>query len=154
MDVTLFTLKSSGMHILNYLDDWLILAHSENLLNCHKSKLLHHLQCLGLSVNVQMCMLQRSHIISFLGREMDSMSMRAHLSQRLPYAMTDQLLASGQRLHPQGVETAFQDSIPVLASQDRTVAMIWDIFGKAEVDLFASEESTHCPLCFSLTQMC
>lgn len=34
----------------------------------------------------------------------------------------------------------------------RTVAMIWDIFGKAEVDLFASEESTDCPLYFSLTQ--
>ena len=35
------------------------------------------------------------------------------------------------RLHPEVVET------------------IWDLFGKAEVDLFASGESTHCPLWFS-----
>uniref|UniRef100_UPI0037E82EF3 uncharacterized protein n=1 Tax=Semicossyphus pulcher TaxID=241346 RepID=UPI0037E82EF3 len=30
--------------------------------------------------------------------------------------------------------------------------MIWDIFGRAEVDLFASRESTHCPLWFSWTE--
>ncbi|XP_062279213.1 uncharacterized protein LOC133984014 [Scomber scombrus] len=29
---------------------------------------------------------------------------------------------------------------------------IWDVFGRAEVDLFATEESTHCPLLFSLTE--
>ncbi|XP_043992837.1 uncharacterized protein LOC122842759 [Gambusia affinis] len=31
------------------------------------------------------------------------------------------------------------------------VSLIWDLFGQAEVDLFATEESTHCPLWFSLT---
>lgn len=29
---------------------------------------------------------------------------------------------------------------------------IWDLFGRAEVDLFATEESAHCPLWFSLMQ--
>ncbi|XP_036956139.1 uncharacterized protein LOC119020706 [Acanthopagrus latus] len=32
------------------------------------------------------------------------------------------------------------------------VLNIWDVFGRAEVDLFATEESTHCPLWFSLTE--
>ena len=29
---------------------------------------------------------------------------------------------------------------------------IWDVFGRAEVDLFATKESTHCPLWFSWTE--
>ncbi len=33
----------------------------------------------------------------------------------------------------------------------QTVAQIWDLFGKVEVDLFASQESSQCPLCFSLS---
>ncbi len=33
----------------------------------------------------------------------------------------------------------------------QTVSQIWDLFGKAEVDLFASQESTQCPLWFSLS---
>ncbi len=31
----------------------------------------------------------------------------------------------------------------------QVVGRIWDLFGEAEVDLFASEESTHCPFRFS-----
>ncbi len=33
----------------------------------------------------------------------------------------------------------------------QTVSQIWDLFGKAEVDLFASQESSQCPLWFSTT---
>ncbi len=33
----------------------------------------------------------------------------------------------------------------------QTVAQIWDLFGKVEVDLFALQESSQCPLCFSLS---
>lgn len=32
----LFPLKQSGMHILNYLDDWLILAQSQDMLESQK----------------------------------------------------------------------------------------------------------------------
>ena len=39
------------------------------------------------------------------------------------------------RLHPEVVET------------------MWGLFGRAEVDLFASEESAHCPLWFSWTEV-
>ncbi len=33
----------------------------------------------------------------------------------------------------------------------QTISQIWDLFGKAEVDLFASQESSQCPLWFSLS---
>ncbi len=33
----------------------------------------------------------------------------------------------------------------------QTVAQIWDLFGKAEVDLFTSQESSQCQLWFSLS---
>ncbi len=33
----------------------------------------------------------------------------------------------------------------------QTVTQIWNLFGEAEVDLFASQESTQCPLWFSLS---
>ncbi len=32
-----------------------------------------------------------------------------------------------------------------------TVNMIWSVFGRAEMDLFASARNTHCPLFYSLT---
>ncbi|KAL0183525.1 hypothetical protein M9458_019221, partial [Cirrhinus mrigala] len=31
----------------------------------------------------------------------------------------------------------------------QTVQKIWEVFGKAEVDLFASEDNSHCPICYS-----
>ncbi len=40
-----------GIHIVSYLDDWLILAQSEVELLSHRSLLLRHLACLGLRVN-------------------------------------------------------------------------------------------------------
>ncbi len=33
----------------------------------------------------------------------------------------------------------------------QTVAQIWNLFGEAEVDLFTSQESSQCPLWFSLS---
>ncbi len=51
MYVALSPLRQLGIRILNYLDDWLILAQSEGELLSHKSVLLSHLECLGLRVN-------------------------------------------------------------------------------------------------------
>ena len=31
----------------------------------------------------------------------------------------------------------------------QTVLLLWEVFGKAEVDLFASEDNCHCPMFFS-----
>ncbi len=47
------------------------------------------------------------------------------------------------------VETEAQAGEWMLNRQ--TVSQIWDLFGKAEVDLFASQESSQCPLWFSLS---
>ncbi len=52
MDAALFPLRQMGIRILNYLDDWLILAQSQAVLTSHKTLLLSHLGCLGLRVNL------------------------------------------------------------------------------------------------------
>ncbi len=51
MDAALSLLRQLGIHILNYLDDWLILTQSEDEILYHRSVLLSHLECLGLRVN-------------------------------------------------------------------------------------------------------
>ncbi len=51
MDAALSPLRQMGNRILNYLDDWLILAQSEAILTSHKTLLLSHLDRLGLRVN-------------------------------------------------------------------------------------------------------
>lgn len=49
VNVVLSPLRQSGMHILNYLDNWLIIAQSQDVLESHREQLLEHLQCLELS---------------------------------------------------------------------------------------------------------
>ncbi|KAL0194522.1 hypothetical protein M9458_008094, partial [Cirrhinus mrigala] len=69
-----------GVRILNYLDDWLIMAHSRDLLCEHRDLVLQHLSHLGLRVNREkskLCPVQR---ISFLGMELDSVNMTACLT--------------------------------------------------------------------------
>ncbi|KAI2661137.1 Transposon Ty3-G Gag-Pol polyprotein [Labeo rohita] len=52
MDAALAPLRQRGIRILNYLDDWLVLAQSEEELLSHRTLLLSHLECLGLKVNL------------------------------------------------------------------------------------------------------
>ncbi len=66
-----------GIHILNYLDDWLILAQSEVELLSHRTLILSHLERLGLRVNFAKSALSPSQRISFLGTVLDSAHMRA-----------------------------------------------------------------------------
>ncbi|KAL0151000.1 hypothetical protein M9458_053727 [Cirrhinus mrigala] len=79
VDAALSSLRARGMRVFNYLDDWLILAHSEDVLNSHKRVLLRHLDSLGLCVNVQKSALCPSQSITYLGVHLDSVSMRARL---------------------------------------------------------------------------
>ncbi len=51
MDAALSPLRQMGIRILNYLDDWLILAQSEVELLSHRTLILSHLERLGLRVN-------------------------------------------------------------------------------------------------------
>ncbi len=69
-----------GIRILNYLDDWLILAQSEAVSTLHKTLLLSQLCCLGLRVNFAKSILSPSQWVSFLGTVIDSVQMTATVS--------------------------------------------------------------------------
>ncbi len=77
MDAALSPLRQMGIRILNYLDDWLILAQSEVELLSHRTLILSHLKRLGLRVNFAKSALSPSQRISFLGTVLDSAHMRA-----------------------------------------------------------------------------
>ncbi len=81
VDAALSPLRASGMRILNYLDDWLILAQSRDTLLSHIDSLLIHLESLGLCVNRRKSILAPSQSIMYLGVCMDSLEMRARLSR-------------------------------------------------------------------------
>ncbi len=76
MDTALSPLRQMGIRILNYLDDWLILAQSEVELLSHRTLILSHLERLGLRVNFAKSALSPSQRVSFLGTVLDSAHMR------------------------------------------------------------------------------
>ncbi len=150
-------LREVGVRILNYLDDWLILAQSREQLSDHSDLVLRHLSQLGLRVNWEKSKLSPVQRISFLCVELDSVSMSqlarhlllwshmqfkslraVHIPGQLNHAadaLSRQLTFPGEwRLHPE------------------TIRLIWSRFREAQVDLFASPESSHCQLYFSLTE--
>ncbi|KAL0168330.1 hypothetical protein M9458_036552, partial [Cirrhinus mrigala] len=73
-EAALSPLRERGIRILNYLDDWLILAHSWDLVWAHRDMVLNHLAQLGLRVNWEKSKLSPAQRISFLGVELDSVS--------------------------------------------------------------------------------
>ncbi len=70
MDAALSPLRQLGIHILNYLDNWLIFAQSEDELLSHRSMLLSHF-C-QFQVNCAKSALSPSQRILFLGTVIDS----------------------------------------------------------------------------------
>ncbi len=76
-----------GVRILNYLDDWLILAQSREQLGDHRDLVLRHLSQLGLRVNWEKSKLSPVQRISFLGVELDSVSMTARLTEERAQAV-------------------------------------------------------------------
>ncbi|KAL0199156.1 hypothetical protein M9458_007696, partial [Cirrhinus mrigala] len=79
-EAALAPLREVGIRILNYLDDWLILAHSRDLVCAHRDVVLNHLARLGLQVNWENSKLSPVQRISFLGVILDLVSMKACLS--------------------------------------------------------------------------
>ncbi|KAI2665918.1 Transposon Ty3-G Gag-Pol polyprotein [Labeo rohita] len=79
-EAALAPLREVGFRILNYLDNWIILAHSWDLVCAHMDLVLNHLAQLGLWVNWEKSKLSPVQRISFLGVELDSVSMSARFS--------------------------------------------------------------------------
>ncbi len=71
-EAALVPLREQGVRILNYLDDWLILAQSQDQLCEHRYLVLSHLSQLGLRVNWEKSKLLPTQRISFLSMELDS----------------------------------------------------------------------------------
>ncbi len=80
-------LREVGVRILNYLDDWLILAQSREQLGDNRDLVLRHLSQLGLRVNWEKSKLSPVQRISFLGVEFDSVSMTARLTEERAQAV-------------------------------------------------------------------
>ncbi len=80
-EAALVPLRERGIRILNYLDDWLILAQSQDQLCEHSELVLSHLSQLGLWVNLEKSKLSSTQRISFLGMELDSVKQTARLTQ-------------------------------------------------------------------------
>ncbi len=77
----LVPMREQGVRILNYLDDWLILAQSREQLCEHRDLVLSHLSQLGLQVNWEKSKLAPVQRISFLGMELDSVEQSARLTE-------------------------------------------------------------------------
>ncbi len=80
MDAALALLRLQGIRVLNYLDDWLILAHSRELVSRHKDIVLGHIHSLGLRSNAKKSVLLPSQRTVFLGVRLDSVQMQALLA--------------------------------------------------------------------------
>ncbi len=85
MDAALAPLGLQGIRVLNYLDDWLILAHSRELVSRHRDIVLGHIHSLGLRMNAKKSVLLPSQRTVFLGVRLDSVQMQARLAPaRIP----------------------------------------------------------------------
>ncbi len=80
-------LQEVGVRILNYLDDWLLLAQSREQLGDHRDLVLRHLSQLRLWVKWEKSKLSPVQRISFLGVELDSVSMTARLTEERAQAV-------------------------------------------------------------------
>ncbi len=85
MDAALAPLRLQGIRVLNYLDDWLILAHSRELVSRHRDIVLRHILSLGLRMNAKKSVLLPSQRTVFLSVRLDSVQMQARLAPaRIP----------------------------------------------------------------------
>ncbi|KAI2655571.1 Transposon Ty3-I Gag-Pol polyprotein [Labeo rohita] len=80
MDAALAPLRLQGIRILNYIDDWLILARSQELALRHRDVVLAHLRSLGLRLNAKKSVLSPAQRTTYLGVVWDSITMQAQLS--------------------------------------------------------------------------
>ncbi|CAM4576079.1 unnamed protein product [Leuciscus chuanchicus] len=80
VDAALAPRRLQGIRIMNYIDDWLILAQSHQLAVQHRDVVLAHMKELGLRLNAKKSVLSPLQRTTFLGVVWDSVSMQALLS--------------------------------------------------------------------------
>ncbi len=86
-DAALAPLRIQGIRVLNYLDDWLNLAHSRESVSYHRDVVLRHVHVIGLRTNTKKRVLSPSQQTVFLGVHLDSVQMQAHLAPALFYSL-------------------------------------------------------------------
>ncbi len=67
MDAALAPLRLQGIRVLNYLNDWLILAHSRELVSYHRDIVVHHICGLDLRTNTKKSVFTPSRQTVFFG---------------------------------------------------------------------------------------
>ncbi|KAL0148085.1 hypothetical protein M9458_056625, partial [Cirrhinus mrigala] len=80
VDAALAPLRLQGIRILNYIDDWLILAQLEQVMAQHRDVVLAHMKELGLRLNAKKSVLSPLQRTTYLGMVWDSTRMQARLS--------------------------------------------------------------------------
>ncbi len=90
-EAALVPLREQGVRILTYLDDWLVLAQSQDQLCEHRDLVLSHLSQLGLRVNWEKSKLLPTQRIYFLSMELDSVDQIARLTQERAKSVLNRL---------------------------------------------------------------
>ncbi|KAK3528468.1 hypothetical protein QTP70_000121 [Hemibagrus guttatus] len=116
MDAALASLCLQVIRVLNYLDDWLILAHSKATAASHRDVVLVHMRSLGLWVNPEKCELSPSQRTTFLGEIWDSTTARACLSSARVATILAAVNTGGSSQH-HSFGPASHEAIPVLAQR-------------------------------------
>ncbi len=80
MDAALAPLQLQGIRILNYIDDQMILAQSEQMAVQHRGVVLAHMKELGLRLIAKKSVLSPLQRTTYLGVVWDSTTMQARLS--------------------------------------------------------------------------
>ncbi|XP_061590737.1 uncharacterized protein LOC133456285 [Cololabis saira] len=91
MRAALTSLCLSGVKILPYLDDWLICAPSLQEAELMTSRVLTHIEALGMSVNWEKSLLRPTQQTTFIGLSLDSVSMQARLTAERAQRIQDLL---------------------------------------------------------------
>ncbi len=79
VEAALVPLWLQGIHIMNYIDDWLIIAQSHQLAVRHRYVVMAHIKELGLRLNAKKSVLSPLQRTTFLGMVWDSTSMHRHV---------------------------------------------------------------------------
>ncbi len=94
IDAALVPLRFQGIRIMNYIDDWLILAQSHQLTVRQRDVVLVHMKELGLQLNAKKSVLSPLQRTTFLGVVWDSTSML----ERVSPARIDSILSAVKRI--------------------------------------------------------